>query len=102
MATANDRLVSGQLAAHTSLPLLAAVTYIPVQPQTMFDDFRIRINTQSGAALADSDTFYASAWTLTFTRPQVYAHVTNLSNSVTEGVADGKPSLRLPSSKTDM
>lgn len=90
MATANDRILTGQV--NTTL---GSVTYIPVQPRVMFDDIRIRINTQSGGALADSDTFYASAWTLTFTRPQVYAHVTNLNPGVTEGVADGKPSITL-------
>lgn len=90
MYTANDRLVTGQV--NTTL---AAVTYVPIQPRVMFDDLIIRINNQSGGALAASDTFYASAFTLTFTRPQVYAHVTNMNPGVTEGVADGKPSVSL-------
>lgn len=90
MGTASDRIVTGQV--NTTL---TSATYVPVQPRVMFDDIRIRINTQSGGALADSDTFYASAWTLTFERPHVFAHVTNLSPGVTEGVPDGKPTLTL-------
>jgi hypothetical protein len=90
MVTASDRIVTGQV--NTTL---SSVTYVPVQPRVMFDDIRIRINDQSGGALADSDTFYASAWSLSFTRPYVFDHVTNLNPGVTEGVPDGKPSLVL-------
>jgi Phage tail tube protein len=91
MVTASDRVVTGTV---NPAPL-SSVTYVPVQPRAMFDDIRIRINSQASGALADSDTFYASAWTLTFQRPMVYAHVTNLNPGVTEGVADGKPTLTL-------
>lgn len=90
MVTASDRIVTGQVN-----PVLTSVTYVPVQPRVMFDDIRIRINDQSGSALADSDTFYAASWRLLFQRPYVFAHVTNLNPGVTEGVPDGKPSLVL-------
>ena len=90
MVIPDDRLEAGQV--NTTL---ASVTFIAVDPRLMFDDALIRINTASGGALANSDTFYASAFTLSMERPFRSDHVTDRRRSVSEPIADGKPTFQL-------
>lgn len=86
----DDRIVSGQV--NTTL---GSVTYLPEDPRIIFDDIKIRLNAQGGAGLADSDSFYASDFSVTLARPHEAPFVTNRRSTRSEPIANGKPTIRI-------
>jgi hypothetical protein len=86
----DDRIIDS--AVNTTL---AAVTYLAEDPRIIFDDVQIRINAQGGAALANSDSFYAERFEVTLDRPHEAPFVTNLRRTRSQPIANGKPTIRI-------
>jgi hypothetical protein len=89
----DDRIIDSTV--NTTAAALGAVTYSPYDYRVIFDDVLIRINAQAGAALEDSDAFYASDFSITLNRPHEAPFVTNRRSTRSEPIANGKPTIRI-------